>query len=406
MKILSLLLLLLLTTLSQAVWAQGLVGNALSPREAGVAAENNIQVVVLRNGNVLVGEVDLLGDAYRVATATSEVRLAVRDVERVVGSMIEAYEAKRAEVRVLTTDEHLRLAAWSIRQEMWPQAARELNDARNREPRHPAIPRIERRLQLASRAAMQTHRPVPSVAPVIDHEALKQQARELRELESLAASLPAGSLETFTRQVQPILLNSCTAAGCHGPSDQQSLKLNRDLLKDLGGRESTLRNLKAVWGFVDQQNPEASPLLTQPAVPHGGLQRTVFSGSRQKLLAHVSSWVREATRAEQREAAARLAAQQKAVAGLIQPARVQPARVQPAEFQSAGVHAPALERPLPAVPSKSAEPGQTDSGHFWEVAPDGTAAQSGVKHGLELKGFVPKDEFDPEAFNRQQKQPE
>src|SRR5690606_24243073 len=83
------------------------------------AAPTSQQVVVLRNGSSLQGEVYSLGDYYRVRTATSEVRLAARDVERVAPTLVHAYDARRAERKVWTADDHLRMAAWCIRQELW-----------------------------------------------------------------------------------------------------------------------------------------------------------------------------------------------------------------------------------------------------------------------------------------------
>ena len=75
-------------------------------------------------------------------------------------------------------------------------------------------------------------------------------------------------------------MNGCATGGCHSTSDARELQLNRDLVRGVANRESTLRNLQAVMRVIDRETPEYSPLLLQPAVPHGGLPRAVFDGHR------------------------------------------------------------------------------------------------------------------------------
>ncbi len=252
------------------------------------------QVVVLRNGNVLQGEVDLLGDVYRVMTNTSEIRLPATEVERVVATLHDAYAARRAEVRSDVAVDRLRLATWCIRQEMWAEAANELAEVRSIAPRHPDLPLLERRIEVLSRAAMRATRQheAEMAAAVVPQVAAKD---DTKELESLVASLPPGTLESFARHVQPILVNGCAAGGCHSSSDPRQFQLNRDLVRGVANRESTLRNLKAAWNAIDHRHPNRSPLLLQPSVPHGGLPRPVFAGHRTKVHERLVEWVRQAT---------------------------------------------------------------------------------------------------------------
>lgn len=352
--------------------------------------EPSTQIVVLRNGNVLEGQVDELPDTIRVLTATSEIRLPVRDVERLAPSLLGAYDAKRAEVRQGSAGDHLELAAWCVRQELWPQAARELNDATAIDSSHRLIPVIERRLQVAVRAAQRaSQRPVAEISQS-DEESDLQRAEEIAELEALVSSLPPGTLESFARQVQPILVNGCAAASCHGPNAApydhdivraQAFLLNRDSLRGVGTRESTLRNLKAVWEAINHQNPAYSPLLTQPSVPHGGLPHAVFAGSRQRLQQTLREWVLTAA------------------------APMQPL----AEPTSEQVELAAHEVPsyydagMPAI--KAAEQTNADNAvkHFWEIDDQqGEAGEPQVRYGVKIKPYKPRDEFDPELFNRRQ----
>lgn len=345
------------------------------------------QVVVLRNGSVVEGEVVSLGDYYRVTTAATEMRLASRDVERLTSTLIEAYDAKRADIRQPQADDHLRLAAWCIRQELWPQAAREINDARVLEPDHRALTTFEQRLATAARAAERRALPNDPQAAAETSDAEVASMNELANLGAVASSLPAGSLEDFTRHIQPLLVNNCTLAGCHGPTDQRSFKLNRDMLHGIGNRRSTLRNLEATLRAIDPNQVDQSPLLLKAAMAHGTMDVPAFGVHHAKLHARLVEWTYKVTGTE-----------------VPQP--------EPAAGAASGGTA---EDPLLDLPSEeggevapqspaSAPPATTPAGrpYFWEVDESGEAIEGELQRGAALQKFTPRDEFDPEIFNRQQ----
>ena len=45
------------------------------------------------------------------------------------------------------------------------------------------------------------------------------------EIDRRVRTLPTGTIETFTRSIQPMLLNYCATAGCHGASGTSSYAL-------------------------------------------------------------------------------------------------------------------------------------------------------------------------------------
>lgn len=358
---------------------------------ACVATAQTTQVVVLRNGNILEGQVDRLGDSYRVLTGVSEIRLASRDVERVVPTLFDAYACKRIEVREDSASDHIALAMWCIRHEIWPQAMAELEAARKIQPNHPDIVYLERRIEVASQAAMRAAElaTLTKVEPApVDSE---QKAAELAQLEKLAATLPPGALQDFSRHIQPILVNGCAVVGCHSSEDDRQFRLNRDLVRGVANRESTLKNLQAVWSVIDHQTPDYSPLLLQPAVPHGGLPKPVFGGSRQKVHDRLKEWVLLAT-------------------GKAQPAPT----VDPNAVQLAGHQAPVLPGQPSAIDPAAVQPATVpeEEMHFWEDPDAGAPPEASMPHvrtpirqGADIKPFEPRDEFDPELFNRQQASP-
>ncbi|WP_425399831.1 hypothetical protein [Aeoliella sp.] len=359
---------------------------------ASALASHAAEVVVLRNGNVLEGEVDRLQDVVRVATENSQHYLPLRDVERITATLLDAYAAKRIEVREGSVSDHLALAKWCMRQEIWPQAAAEIEDARKIDPKNGAVEYVQRQYEVMSRAAMRTQQAAAPAPPTADDS--HQRAAELAEMEKLATSLPPGTLEDFARHVQPILVNGCATGGCHSMDDNRELRLNRDLLRGTANRESTLRNLQAVWNSIDQQTPQYSPLLLQPAVPHGGLPRPVFDGHREKVRERLAEWVMKATGKDQ-------------VAPPTQPPTVELA-----------AHQQTVAPPTAQMPPT--QPGQPR--HFWEDpaamqspdTPEATpatkatetpVAKPAIRYGAEPKRYEPRDEFDPEVFNRQHQTP-
>jgi hypothetical protein len=98
-------------------------------------------------------------------------------------------------------------------------------------------------------------------------------------------------METFTQTVQPLLMNNCTASGCHGPLSTNNLRLIRVSTADAANRRSTQRNLQAVLQYVDRNNPLQSELLKVPAAPHGTAKNAVFTERRSMQYLRLADWV-------------------------------------------------------------------------------------------------------------------
>src|SRR5207248_1388077 len=132
--------------------------------------------------------------------------------------------------------EHLDLAEWCLRQGLLHDAAAELRDAIAADPTHPKIALVERRLRLA---AERPNAGKPSSAPPTGTPSPD-------ELDRMARGMPSGTLETFTSAIQPLLLNHCSTAACHGPQSTTKFRLLRVPVDRVASRRSTQRNLYAV----------------------------------------------------------------------------------------------------------------------------------------------------------------
>ena len=108
------------------------------------------------------------------------------------------------------------------------------------------------------------------------------------------AGLSPNVSRRFVSRVQPILMNGCALAGCHGPKSSNGFQLVRVRLNGGNRRGVSERNLAATLRFVNVQNASRSPLLTTPMGNHGRRGKAVFRGrGGARQLEELRSWVRE-----------------------------------------------------------------------------------------------------------------
>ncbi len=334
------------------------------------ASAGDQSVVVLRNGGILHGKVSTSGERYEVTRSKSVVEVQAAQVLLVADSMLDAYQQQRQQLPRDTSESHLALADWCLRYSLLEPAAQELADARRLDPRDPRMALLERRLAVAKESTAKTQATGSVVSE--PHEDSKAKD-ELRKLDAVAADLPSGVVEKFTRKVQPLLVNSCTTSGCHRPGGEQSFQLDRAVLYGLSNRRITFRNLEATLELVDRKAPQKSALLSIPRRSHGDMKRPIFGPRQEPQLAQLVDWVGMVTEtvitAEPIVAEAKLAPVQATA-----PAKRHGRTPEFVDGQVIPANVEEMEALLKRQPSRlTAEP----------------------------KSWAPKDEFDAEIFNRQ-----
>lgn len=337
-------------------------------------------VLVLRNGQVLAGEILPAGD-YFVVTQGEDVELRVRaeEVECFCGSLVEAYEFKARHLTGSGARPHLKLAEWCLRHDLLPQCAAQLVAAMRLEPEHPLLKDLEQRLALRVEAP-----PPPAPAAFRGPAAAVSPTR----LEETLRELPPAALERFGTVVQPILLNRCGAGQCHGPNTPSSLRLLKPPPGQTITRRFTQRNLYTVLQYVDPHDPAASPLLVQPQRPHGGAHAPVFDKHSEAQLAELTAFVK-----------------------LLTPPGASPSASggPPATLSSSAASPSLAGRPPAALLSQAAQ----EAGRSRDLSPDPSAAEaartspaaaSPLDHpgppSAASRTRVPGDPYDPELFNR------
>jgi hypothetical protein len=355
-------------------------------------------VVLLQDGGVLEGQITRAADWYVVGRAGGQMQVAATRVLYVCRSLHEAYEYRRHRLSQPTGETHLALAEWCLRHELLEEAETELTTARELRANERKQSLLDRRLAAAKERPKQTASiPTPTTSPVANHE---------KSPPATNPDLPPGVLELFTRKVQPVLVNNCTASKCHEPSGRQSFQLNRALLRGEANRRTTMQNLSATLALVDRAHPEVSPLLTVPRKTHGGMTGPVFGPRQQHAFKHLAEWVAlVAPPARTAEPAAnegeeniptspaergkRKSAPKTAYAQPIAKMKDPAAAQKPAANSEVTPIADPAVQPAVAIEEEN---GITS-----------LRTRRRLRYGGSLESWKPRDPFDPEIFNRRQR---
>jgi hypothetical protein len=336
-----------------SVWVAALLGAGLGPAwatEPGGTAPAG-KVLLLHNENVLQGDVDRVGDRYRVRRLFGETWVPASQVLRLCPTLDDAYQYLRGRANLRDPDERLRLANWCREHDLLPQALTEAEAAVQLRPTHAPSVRLLGHLREAVlrkpdavKAGPRPDAPVPHV------------------------DLTADALGQFVTRVQPILMNAC--ACCHTAGRGGKFQLTRSYEVNLANKRTLQQNLTAVLAQVNLREPQASPLLSKAISAHaGGMSQAPLRNRDARAYRMLEDWVR-LTLAHNPQlspgASAPAVSPEPAAAAPPAPASWGADRAAPAPPAPPGAPAPALAAPPPAL----AKPG-------------------------------PPDPVDPEEFNRQ-----
>ncbi len=356
-------------------------------READPAPGEGI--LVLRNGNLIRGRITQAADRYHVAVQSGEIHVKRSDVQFQCRTLEEAYQQKRSAVRPGNVGDRLELAQWCQRHGLPGAAVEELAEAKALHPEHPLIPLIERRISTSLWQPEATERPAPSVNVRPSSE----------ELDQLVRGMLPGSVEAFTRTIQPLLVNRCSAAGCHGPDTESRFQLLRIPPGRPPGRRLTQRNLHSTLECIDHEDPAASPILGAPVRPHGSAKAAVFTDRQTDQYKQLVRWVYQVAREPAPEAPV-----PEEEGGQL------PGQDKPTWFAMPAVYTAPLDPRRDDLPDGSPDafplgvPAWDGQLRPEQAAPDAGpspgAPNSTVERGASPLQFAPLDPFDPEIFNR------
>jgi hypothetical protein len=332
-----------------------LAGAGLAPARATDPAPAAAgKVLLLQNERALEGDIERVGDQYRVRRTVGETWVPAERALCLCQTMPEAFEQLRARANLGDADERLRLANWCRQYGLRPQALAEVREAVRLRPGHEPSRRL-----LANLEQSAWERPLPP--PPRPSEPEPPPAPDV--------DLTADALGLFSTRVQPILMNAC--ASCHATGRGGAFKLARAYGVGTADRKTMQQNLAAVIGQLNARQPQASPLLTKSVSVHGAMAQAPLRNRQAPAYRTLEDWVGRTL-------------------------------ANNPQLQERASNPPAAP---PALSKPAAPPGKADARGGDELPPPSAGPQPPTAPTAPAPAFgapaEPPDPFDPEVFNRQ-----
>lgn len=237
--------------------------------------EPSERVILMTNGRVLTGFASRNAGGWLVEQANGRVQVPIEQVNVVANNLADAYRKQRDAVVEPTPATHLALAQWCISYRLHNEARDELRKCVKLDPEHSAARKLLRRLDDMLDPPQVKTTPKDQIVLKTGDGFVVPDAESLGGLSNEAA---AG----YTLRIQPLLINKCGNASCHGSTTPAEKPEGFHLIPvrpgTSGHRMYTERNLAEVLRYIDIQEPGLSPLVAIPQGTHAG-SPSVFSGA-------------------------------------------------------------------------------------------------------------------------------
>ena len=347
------------------------------------------RLVILTSGRILSGQVSRNAGGYLVEQANGRVQVSADEVRFVVNDLKEAYRQQRDSIVHPTPSTHLALANWCISHRLNDEARDELKKCLSSDPDNVEARRLLQRLTDTMRAGL-----APAVAPPAP---LKTSDGFLQPNVESLGGLSRETATVFTSRIQPILLNKCGIASCHGTTSSNGFRLFNTRISGNGSRQNSERNLAETLRYIDVEDVSQSQLLSLSTGGHGG-RGAIFTGpaasDQFKLL---RSWALTVAREKQAEASE--LEQMPKITGKKNGKSTKPRVTQAshADDELDGMASRDDEAELiPASGKSMSKPSKSTKPR--EIASDPSDAEA-------TPALKPYDPFDPEIFNRRLRRP-
>jgi len=319
-------------------------------------------VLLLDNDRIMEGDIERVGDQYRIRRSIGETWMAADKVQCLCASVEEVYLFLRGRANADDPDEHLQLAHWCQQRGLRAQALAEATAAVELRPNH-----AEAKRYLTGLQRLDANAPAATVA----HEEAEPDLGPVPTVD-----FNAESLGMFVTRVQPVLMNACVS--CHVGNRGGAFRLTRTYEGDLNNRRATQQNLAAVLGQVNQSRPRESLLLTRAVTVHGGDSDQPPIKSRQAPAYRIlEDWVQWALRTPTHE--------------------VVSSPIEPRISADPVVSKPAAAAAPPAQPAQTSAPAAATQ----PTAQPPALSQAEAAANQPPAAAGPADPFDPSIFNQQ-----
>lgn len=239
-------------------------------------------VLVLDNDRTLEGEIERVGDQYRLRRADAVSWVPPQASAVLCTNLREAYLVLRQRANLRDPDERVRLAQWCVAKGLKAEGMEEAKEAVTLNPEHQPAKRLVRHLEnMRQNEALEASK---GGKPQVEQELST----------ALALEMTAPSLGVFTSRIQPILMNAC--ASCHATGRGGDFKLARAYSGNSANRKITQQNASSVMSQITPGQPLASPLLVKAVSVHGDQTQPALRGRQTEPFRILEEWVRQVSR--------------------------------------------------------------------------------------------------------------
>lgn len=359
------------------------------------------RAILLDNGHVLRGQVIDEGDQVSIRLGPgSQIRLPRVRIRAMGRSLDELAAAQHRQLHRNDVRGRIDLVHWCLRNDLPSRAGAVLVELVALAPDDRQVALLERQV----RESLQRRDANESAAADNDGAPAKRAAAPrvwpvMRRRPEKIEEISAEELVEFTHHVQPILINHCSAAGCHGVVSQSDFQLLRPFSGGRLTQRMTSSNLQAALAYVDRHAPLKSPLLSAATQPHAGRKTPIIQGPRgRQSLEALEQWLDSLGKDKRPDSAttspSNAGGSEKVLNSPSPPPAAFPRNSRVDQNVSAGPNQNLAQRVTPGA-NRGLHPTANETANKAPGAanPAANPAPSAGPHS-------PLDPFDPDAFNR------
>lgn len=258
-------------------------------------------VLLKETDRVLVGRILQRADFYEIQLGpNSRISLPTDKVAQVAGSLEELYQIKRSRISQASIGDHFQLTRWCLVNGLLPQAVEHYAVVVQRNATHPRVKQlgVELEAQLLRDEAFRQYLGlaplVPAASAVVPSQVVANGSVAASSVVS-ASTFEANSVQypeiaqRFSQRVEPILINRCSQAACHGVQSSNALRL----LEPYGRThaQTTSDNLASALKQVSGDSNQLSSLLQYATQAHGTQRAPAIPVTDSKLVQELQDWI-------------------------------------------------------------------------------------------------------------------
>jgi hypothetical protein len=256
------------------------------------------QYLLMKNDRVMVGQIERRGENFLIRIAeNSHVTISKDQVLYVGSSLHDLYQYKLRGMIKPNTGDHFKLTRWCMSTGLLDEAVTHYQQVAHSAGEHPRVKQlaVELKDQLLKVPEFREYLGLPPIGraaggPVTLASATVTETQDSQVRHAGGgAPLPPEVVAKFSERVQPILLNRCSQAACHGGQTKTSLRLLEPHPRF--GNQTNSDNLRSVLAFITADGRGEAPLLAYANRAHGLQRKPGIEITETQLMKELQDWI-------------------------------------------------------------------------------------------------------------------